>query len=567
MTLRFLDTPIESVVRAIAEAAGINYVLAPDVSGRVTVVTQVPIPEDQVVSLLLAALETHGFTAVRAGPIHKIIRGEGARERAVTTGRGPTPRPGIRGDEVVTHIVPLRFTAATDLASQLRPLMSTRGHIGTHSETNSLLLTDAASNVARLLAVVRILDVERALEGLEVFPLRFADAPSLAATLNRIFAKGVGAAAGLPAAPPAPRGPEGRADGPPLIVGERRANALIVHARPDELEAIRRLVAQLDADLGPRRRLLVYRAEHADAVELAATLRASYVEVDPHARFVPDAATNTLFVVTSPNVRTAIEATLRQLDRRPRQVQIEVIAAEVDLIDEQRLGIDWAAVIGSLTAVALTGPVPPVEAALGLPPLALASEGLTGLVAETDAALILLRTLAVTKVARVTARPQILAAEGKRAVLKVSDSIPVVTASPSPGLPADALLGIVTQVVEYRDAGVVLSVQPRIGQDGAIALDVRQEVNELGEREPSTGSRQIIKRELESSVVLRDTQTLVLGGLVRELRDVAERGVPLLKDVPILGRLFRTREERTSRRELLILVTPRIVHPPESSVP
>lgn len=568
--LRFLDAPIESVVRAIAEAAGVNYVLAPGVSGRVTVVTQVPIPEDQVVSLLLAALETRGLTAVRAGPIYKIVPIEGARERAVPIGRSTTLRPGLGGDEIVTHIVPLRFTAAADLASQLRPLMSSRGHMGTHGETNSLLLTDAASSVGRLLEIVRMLDVERALEGLEVFPLRFVDAPSLAATLNRIFGREGGAAPGLRAAPPALRGPEGRrADIPPLIVGERRANALIVHGRPDELEAIRRLVAQLDADLGLQRQLLVYRAEHANAVELAATLRASYAEDDPHARFVPDAGTNTVFVLTSPHVWTAIEATLRQLDRRPRQVLIEVIAAEVDLTDEQRLGIDWVAVIGSVTAIALTGPVPSVETLLGLVPLtALAtSSGLTALLTETDAALVLLRTLAVTNQARMTARPRILAAEGKRAVLNVSDAIPIVTAPPSLGLPADVVPGLVNQVVEYRDAGVVLNVQPKIGQDGAIALDIRQEVSELGEREASTGSPRIIKRALETSVMLRDTQTVVLGGLVRERRDVAERGVPFFKDVPIVGRLFRTREERISRQELLILVTARIVPPAGASVP
>lgn len=567
VTLRFLDAPIESIVRAIAEAAGISYVLAPDVSGRLTVVTQVPIPADQVVGLLLAALEAHGFTAVAAGLIYKIVRIEGARERAVPTARGTALRPGRGEDEIVTHIVPVRFRAATDLVSQLRPTLSARGHIGAHGASNSLLVTDSAANVARALEIVRILDVEGAFEGLEVFPLRIADASSLAATLNRIFSSG--AAPGLPARPAAPRGPEGRpADDRPVIIGDRRANALIVHGRPDQLASIRRLMAQLDADFGQRGRVMVYQAEHAKAVELAATLRASYAEVDPHTRFVPDATTNTLFVVTSPPVWTAIEASLRQLDRAPRQVRIEVVAVEVDLTDEQRLGIDWAAVIGSLTVIALTGPVPTFDPVTGLLPLvALSSPGLSGLVTSTDVALILLRTLAVTNRALMTARPQILAAEGKRAVLNVSDSIPIVTAPASPGVPAAALSGLVNQVVEYRDAGVVLNVQPRIGDDGTIGLDVRQEVSELGAREPFTGSPQILKREVETSVVLRDTQTLVLGGLVRELREMAERGVPGLQDVPVLGRLFRTTQELITRRELLILVTPRIVPQPESSKP
>lgn len=554
MTLRFLDAPIESVVRAIAEAAGINYVLAPEVTGRLTVVTQGPIPADQVAGLLLTALEPHGFTAVAAGPIYKIVRIEGARERAVPTARGTALGPGRRGDEIVTHIVPVRFRAAADLVTPLRSTLSARGHIGAHAASNSLLLTDSAANVTRALDIVRILDVERPFEGLEVFPLRVADAPSLAATLNQIFSRRVGG--------PAP--PED----PPLIIGERGANALIVHGRPDQLESIRRLIAQLDAELGPRGRLLVYRAEHTQAVDLAAALRASYADVDPQARFVPDAATNTVLVVASPQLWTDIEASLRQLDRAPRQVLIEVLAIEIDLTDEQRLGIDWAAVIGSLTLIALTGPAPVFDPTTGLLPLvALSSQGLSALVTDTDLALFLLRTLAATNRARMTARPQIVAAEGKRAALNVSDSIPIVTAPPSTGLPAEALAGLVNQVVQYRDAGVVLAVQPRIGEDGTIALDIRQEISELGERDAITGSPRIVKREVESSVVLRDTQTLVLGGLVRDMRDVAERGIPLLKDVPVVGRLFRTTEELVTRRELLILITPRIVPPPAAAKP
>lgn len=566
VTLNFLDAPLETVVQAMSDLAAINYVLGPGVQGRVTIATQAPIPEDQVLGVLLAVLEVHGFTAIASGAVHKIVRTEGARERAVPSHVGAPVHAGRFADEVATQIVPLRAASATDLAARLRPLVSARGYLGVHRETNSLLLTDTISNLDRLLGLVRVLDVARVAEGLEILALRFADAVSLAATLNQVFAR------------------RGGADLPPLIIGERTSNALILHGRGEERERIRRLVAQLDVDARSGRQLVTYRAEHASAAELASTLRAVYEGTADQPRIVADAATNTLWVLASPGLWAAVHETLQQLDRFPRQVMIEVLVAEVSVTDEQRFGIDWVAAVGGLRAASLTSPVPPVDVVLSLLRLARPpSQGLSALVIDTGAFLVLLRALASAN--RIDARvtPRILVREGKQASLNVSESIPVVTSQSRPGglppglipsgvslpealasreLPAglvQSLLGATTQTVEYRDVGVTLKVSPKLGASGAITLDVRQEVNQLGDADLATGSRQILKRELETSVVLHDTQSLVLGGLVRTRRDIEHRGVPILKDIPFVGRLFSRTEEQVSRRELLVLLTARLL--------
>ncbi|MBM3221741.1 MAG: hypothetical protein FJZ38_24225, partial [Candidatus Rokubacteria bacterium] len=119
-----------------------------------------------------------------------------------------------------------------------------------------------------------------------------------------------------------------------------------------------------------------------------------------------------------------------------------------------------------------------------------------------------------------------------------------------------------TQSVEYRDAGVILTVTPRIGEKGTVALDVKQEVNDIGAAEPPTGSRRIIKREAETSVVLINNQTLVLGGLIRERTSIEDRGIPLLKDIPILGYLFGAKVRTLNKTELVIVITPRVIGTP-----
>jgi general secretion pathway protein D len=178
--------------------------------------------------------------------------------------------------------------------------------------------------------------------------------------------------------------------------------------------------------------------------------------------------------------------------------------------------------------------------------------GLTAFTFQTDRFFAILNALASQDKINVISSPHVLTSENKKAVINVSTSIPIVTSQ------AATLGGIGTtgtgttptvvgqQTIEYRDAGVILTVTPRIGERGTVALDVKQEVNDIGGPEPPTGSRRINKREAETSVVLVNNQTLVLGGLITDRREFIRRGIPLLRDIPILGYLFGFTERSTS---------------------
>jgi general secretion pathway protein D len=191
--------------------------------------------------------------------------------------------------------------------------------------------------------------------------------------------------------------------------------------------------------------------------------------------------------------------------------------------------------------------------------------GLTAFTFQTDRFFAILNALASQDKINVISSPHVLTSENKKAVINVSTSIPIVTSQ------AATLGGIGTtgtgttptvvgqQTIEYRDAGVILTVTPRIGERGTVALDVKQEVNDIGGPEPPTGSRRINKREAETSVVLVNNQTLVLGGLITDRREFIRRGIPLLRDIPILGYLFGFTEQILDKRELLILITPRVL--------
>jgi len=637
IVLNFDNADIETVIQAASEIVGFNYVLGPGVGGRkVTVQTSGRIAQEDVFGVLLAILEVNGVTAVKAGNLYKIVTIEGARERAVPTIVGPRADPRRTTDEVITQIVPLRYSSVTDLSTLLRPLISTRGSLIAHRETNVIILTDTASNVARLLDIVRLVDVQVALEELQIIPVKFADATQLAGILNQLFASGrirslapgvppVVTPPAVPGAPAAPQQPGAAAERPPLIIAEQRSNSLIVHAKKHEIETIRGLIGQLDVNIYGGRRVFVYYAENAKAKDLASTLNQIYGReagaatpapaarpgayptppppppaaagatavgeaslTEGQLRFIGDEVTNSVIVTTYPRLWQEIEGTIKQLDRMPRQVLIEVLVAEITLTDDIRLGIDWAmrqgrfnvgGAFANTTSPGTTIPTSPgpgsgtlsFPAQLGGPasffgPI---GQGLTAFTFQSDNFFAILNALAADNRVNIVSNPHVLTSENKKAVINVSTSVPVITGQQTstvstPGTTGGSTsttitTGGVNQTVEYKDAGVILTVTPRIGERGTVALDVKQEVNSVGNNVPPTNSPSFIKREAETSVVLLNNQTLVLGGLIQDKVTISDRGIPFLKDIPLIGLLFGFKQRTVEKTELLLLITPRVI--------
>jgi general secretion pathway protein D len=268
----------------------------------------------------------------------------------------------------------------------------------------------------------------------------------------------------------------------------------------------------------------------------------------------------------------------------PRQVLIEVLVAEIQLNDDTRLGIDWALREGKFRlanqaiTTSTTG-VPPIAPPTGFEALGAATAiaglpgaGLTAFTFQTDKFFAMLNALATDNRVNVISSPHVMTSENKKAVINVSRSVPIVTGqqTSTTSLPGQTggttdttiAVGGVNQTIEYRDAGVILTVTPRIGERGTVALDVKQEVNSVGPPVAPTNSPSFDKREAETSVVLLNNQTLVLGGLIQDRREKTERGIPFLNKIPVLGYLFGFKAATTEKSELLLLITPRVVGTP-----
>ena len=620
VALNFDNADIEVVIQAVAETARFNYVLAPNVRGRkVTLQTVGRIGSDEVFPLLMTILDVNGLAAVKTGNVYRIIPREGAAQAPVRTVVGREPS-GISGDEVLTQIVPLQFLDATEAVSLLRPFVPQEGALNAHQGTNLLIVTDTAPNVRRILEILKSVDVASVQEEPQIIPLKHADAQELAPVLQQLFSGGRFRATpgGFVAPPPpsapgaAPRPPvsafePGGPGGAPSIAADRRSNSLIVNARKPEMETIRRLVDKLDVSVNGGQRVFVYFAENTKARDLVATLDAIYGRGDravagpaantprpgpitqsisapprpfgpgpappaisiegvpPQAqseiRMVADEVTNAVVVTTYPRLWKEIEDTIRKLDKMPRQVLIEVLAAEVTLTDDTKLGMEWSLRSGRFDVSSSPSGTLPSRPARSLIPLGGAVPmGLNVFTFAADRFLAALNALAIENRVNVLSNPSIMTTENKKAVINVSTSVPIVTAQQVPVATGGITGNAITQTVEYKDAGVILTVTPRIGEQGTVALDVRQEVNEVGAAEPPPiNSPRFTKREAETSVVLLSNQTLVLGGLIQTRRTFIRNGIPGLSRIPVLGLLFGSQEEKIEKTELVLMITPRVV--------
>lgn len=506
--LNFVDAPLSDVIRALATAIGVNVVLTDVPDRSLTFTTSVPIRPEDLGGVLESILETHGLVLVQKGPVAQVLPAEAAPPTGlIRFGFDPGEPPPLG---LVTQLVPLQSVRADEAASALAQIASARARIEPVARSNSLLITDLASNMARYLELLRRLDERPEGEaGLRTYvvPLKYANAEDLAGSIGQLFG---------------------------IVVGSARGGSVSDRALSRSLDAFREREAET----------FRLRQPQLPAVFAADTLAGGLVG---STTVVPDAPTNSLLIRTSPPNFPLLRETIEALDTRPPQVLFEVTVAEITLGQGQDFGVDWS-VIGDNATVRFGTPAE-VDS---LTPI----NDFVVRVVSLDRANVraLLRAVASTSNVRVLSTPEIMAANNREARIVVGNRIPFV---------ASTRLGdfAVDRSVQYEDVGTTLTIVPTINQDDYVSVQILQEVNSLTSQviAAALDAPVIATREASTRAIIRDGQTVVIGGLIGDSRDYLESGIPYLKDIPLLGNLFKHRSEVRTRTELAIFVTPYIV--------
>jgi general secretion pathway protein D len=569
------DADIRTLAEQVAEITDRTLILDPNVSGIVTVISTEALDQDGVWELFQSVLAVQGFAALPSGDLWRIVPQQVIREGGSTI---ESPESPGRLD-VITRLVPLRNFPATTAVGALRPLVASFGYIEAVVDTNTLVITDTAENVARIEGIARALDAEPAGE-VYTIPIRNADATEVGAAVQSVL--GTGGEAGTLA---------------PRVTVDARSNVLLLSSDPETYALVQRIVADLDV---PGRAVpssvpitRVYALRFADAASLAEVLRglvsSGNAVTNPVAEALPAAIapatgepaaaapqpvtsfsaeditiqpvleTNSIVIRARAEVQDDLASLVAQLDTRRPQVLIEAAIVEVSGDVSEQLGVQlgFGAAVPpggfAATSFSTTGPsLDGILTLLGVPSAAaIAPGGVSIGLARGDKFGLLLQALGTSTKANLLSTPSITTLDNQAAEIIVGQNVPFRTGSfDSDGNGQNAFT-----TIERKDVGITMRVVPRVNSGDVIQLDISQEVSSLVNTAVAGAADLVTNRRSIKTTVLADNGgTIVLGGLITDDRQSSRSEVPGLGRVPILGNLFRSRQEGGRRQTLFVFM-------------
>lgn len=580
--LNFSEANLKDILRTVAEITKENFILAPGVSARISVQTTKPVPKKDVFSIFESILEVNGLAAVKTGAYYKIVPAASARQRGLELAEGKDPESVPPGDRMMNLVVPVEFVSANDLVLIIKPMLSQSGSIVNQQKTNTLIITDIASNLKSALDMISTLDVDAFKRmNISLIPVKNVDIKTLSKELSEILA-----ALGF-----------GKDSTQLAVVPIERLNSLTVFSSsPELLSSVKEWIARLDAaPSGEGPSIHTYYVQNDKASNIKNLLDQLFIGKKPAVSAAPNPAaqppaaappvlvkdqsrgegaggeevkiflyepSNAIVILSSARDYKNILSIVKDLDRPPKQVLIDALIAEVKLDEGTKYGIQWSVLTGNVNIQQNTGIVSSVlnspKSVISAPIGLTAPSGLAVLATDASRFFGVIQALASTGKVDVLSNPHIIVKNYEKASINVGSDEPVATQSTQTAVTGTA--GLV-QTIEYRKTGVILTVTPQITEGGMVAMTIRQEVSDKS-TDRTVGNAiypSFTKREAETSVVAKDKETLVIGGLIQGRNDETTSGIPILSSIPILGNLFKFTTKNDSKTELVILLTATVI--------
>ena len=504
-----------------------------------------------------------------------------------------TQKEGAESDDrLVTQIIALERANPDEVKRVLDPIVSKTSSVLSYVPAGILIITDYLSNVRRLQEIVKALDVEGAGEQITYLPLQNASSSEVVKSLTNVFQ-------------------QRRANTTQIrLVADTRTNSVIILASVSDTENVRKLITMMDK-IVPRgdSNIQVFRLQNAVAEDLAKVLNniiketgaadtgtttgkttgaAAAAKAAPtlvptavykNVQIVPDKSTNTLIIMAEREDYKVLEGIIKQLDVPRAMVYIEALIMEVNANKDFKLGVDWSAIkdTGHVSGSSGSGSAAMVSSSTGnlLSSLvSTSSSGTSSLTLPSGFSMgiigagisiggVLFPTIGAMVQAyksdnevSILSTPQVLTLDNEEAEINVGSNVPYLTKQETTASTTESAVNY--NSYEYKDVGVILSITPHINEENFIRLKISQQVTKVtsgaDKALPTT-----LKRTAKTTVVVKDKQTLVIGGLVGDSTDETTTKVPLLGDIPLLGWLFKTKSTAREKTNLFVFLTPHIV--------
>ncbi|MDX1735187.1 MAG: type II secretion system secretin GspD [Halioglobus sp.] len=585
VSLNFEQAPLTEVVHAVlGDILELDYFVEHPINGQVTLRTRTPVERAQLLDILESLLKANKAHLVRDANGRFLVSASGQMARL-------KPQITTSAENAVgfsTLIVPLQYISASSMAEILAPVAEETSFVRIDDTRNLLMLAGTRAQLEGWQEMITTFDVDL-LKGMSIgiFPIENAPIEDIEAALSAMLGKQSGE--------PALESLTGIGSVVRIMAIPRLSSVMVVTPRAHYLERIKTWIERLDRepDTNFERRLYVYPVQNSSAGHLADLLSTIYggsgtgaksggggvapgfepervtssgekVEAGSRSvatsggtrkvavgdvRIVADEENNALLIYATGSEYRKIKPALDKLDVTATQVLIEASIVEVTLTDELRYGLEWTFNSGLESDYRGTGQLVDGSG------IGLQAPGFAYSVVNSAMDVqVVLNTLASDNLVNVISSPSVMVLDNQTATIEVGDQVPVRTGT-------TIVEGSGTQIdnISFKDTGVKLSVTPSVNAGGMVTMDIEQVVTDVGPEDEVANQRSFLERSINSKVAVRSSETVVLGGLIRENKSSGTSGIPLLKDIPVFGSLFGSTSEEGFRTELLVVITPRVI--------
>ena len=565
VTINMRDADIRAFISDISSLTGKTFIVDPRINAKITIISREDLSIEEAYEVFLSVLAVHGYTAVEQDNATKIIPEINGRQSFNTFSTRNSPE-----DKFVTDVIKPNFASVNALLSILRPLMSSQGHLAVYEPTNSLIIADRAGNVKKFRALVGELDKTPG-EKYELVSLTYGSSKEVSNILDKVFNDNTG----------------GQNPNQFTAYSIDRSNSILLVGDEPIVDRMKALVKNLDTEQTGSNTLKVKYLKYADAKSLEKILKNLSENLSSKDRsnnkiktsIEAHEGTNSLVISADPEIMTSIEDIISRLDIKRAQVLVEAIIVEISDTLAKELGVqilfsgdgtdtpivsqrfgnptpDLTAIVGGEVYNTTTGSSTSVPAAAqSLLTLDGFAAGVGKYKKDQKSFAAILNVLRKDTDSNVLSTPSILTMDNEQSSIIVGQEIPITTGESLGANNANAF-----RTVSREEVGVKLLVKPQINEGNSIRLDIEQEVSSvygpllIGASEIATN-----KREIKTAVMVEDTEIIVLGGLISDDVQESERKVPLLGDIPLLGRLFKSTTTSRSKKNLVVFLKPTIV--------
>lgn len=566
-TVSFKDVDIVEVVKFVQEVTGKPIIVDPKVRGPIRVIANKPLNKKELYDLFLAVLDVHGFTAFESDGVVRVIVNREARNLPIPTEQ--TIRS--RDDGYITQIIQLNNISAAKVLASIRPLVPQYAHLTAYEPSNALIISDTRANIARINDLILQMD-KAAVMATDVLQLRYAQATEVVAMITQLEK-------------PDPN--RGVTTSPPIVVADKRINAVVVSGDEMSRQRIKGLVESLDRPQTRNANVRVFYLKYAKATDVAKVLTGMSAGQNAGAKpgeggssqtnVQADEATNSLLVTADSDNMQSLVSVIEQLDIRRAQVLVEAIIVEIQNNANKDMGVQWMyadtkkgfgtsnngspelATIGSgalkiRSSDATVYDTGVAELAKGLSSVNGQAFG-TAFLGERTSFVGLLKLLQEDSGTNILSTPNLLTTDNTKAKISVGQKVPFKQGSYTQTGTGTGTGSIGSPYTTFNreDVGITLEVTPHINEGNSVVLDIDQEVSSISNISSQDG---IItnQRKIKTQILTADGQTVVLGGLIKDDIQTGATRVPLLGSIPVLGHLFRTQSSKKVKTNLLVFI-------------